>query len=461
MIRSVFLPFGALIVGGALLVSGAGDRVLARGPTGEAQPVSFEPFPNDLCPLPGESGQVPQYSRYPLPPPQDAAARPLGSVHLDRAPARYIKDPGPAWSAVAVNPENNIVVLTDENLHRIVEYHRLDNTPPNVEMTMPRRVISGVETETEMLCGVYVDPRSLEIYVTNNDTINWMPVFSREARGNAAPDRKLATPHRAWGIAADELKQELYLTIQSPSAVVVYPKNAQDTEQPLRILEGDATELADARGIAVDTVNNLLVVGNHGHRRFYGGEAKSTMKGTWQDWIRGEGFPVQTGLRILPRDYLPGLGRFEPPSINIYPLGASGNTRPLRVIKGPRTRLNWPSHIAVHEQRGEIFVANDADDSILVFRLSDSGDVAPTRVIKGPRSTLKNPTGLALDRVNNELWVANMGTYAATVYPLTANGDTPPIRTIRGGPAGREALMIGNPGAVAYDSKRQEILVPN
>ena len=31
----------------------------------------------------------------------------------------------------------------------------------------------------------------------------------------------------------------------------------------------------------------------------------------------------------------------------------------------------------------------------------------------------------------------------------------------RGGPAGRLALNIGNPGAVGYDSKRQEILVPN
>jgi hypothetical protein len=32
---------------------------------------------------------------------------------------------------------------------------------------------------------------------------------------------------------------------------------------------------------------------------------------------------------------------------------------------------------------------------------------------------------------------------------------------IRGGPPNQVALMIGNPGAVGYDSKRQEILVPN
>ena len=48
------------------------------------------------------------------------------------------------------------------------------------------------------------------------------------------------------------------------------------------------------------------------------------------------------------------------------------------------------------EQRGEIFVANDASDAILVFKLSDNGDVAPTRVIKGPRSGVFAPTGVAL-----------------------------------------------------------------
>jgi DNA-binding beta-propeller fold protein YncE len=106
-------------------------------------------------------------------------------------------------------------------------------------------------------------------------------------------------------------------------------------------------------------------------------------------------------------------------------------------------------------------VANDANNQVLVFKLTDNGDVAPTRIISGPRSLVSAPTGLALDRVNGELWVANMGNYAVTVYPVAANGDAPPVRTIRGGPAGKVGLMIGNPGASAYDAKREELLVPN
>jgi len=54
-----------------------------------------------------------------------------------------------------------------------------------------------------------------------------------------------------------------------------------------------------------------------------------------------------------------------------------------------------------------------------------------------------------------------MGNFAATVFPITADGDVAPSRVIRGGPADQIGLMIGNPGAIGYDSKRQQILVPN
>jgi DNA-binding beta-propeller fold protein YncE len=377
--------------------------------------------------------------------------------NFDKKPSRYIKDPNPAWSSIAVNAENDMVVMTDENLYRIVEYSRLDNTPPTARLTEPRRMIGGNRTYTEMMCGSYVDPKTLEVYVTNNDTQDWMPVFSRKARGNVPPDRLLATPHRAWGITADEGRQELYLTIQHPAAVIVYRKTAANNEAPLRLLEGDATELADPHGITLDIKNDLMIVANHGHRRFYGGPAVSTLTTNWEEWIGRS----TADLNGLPRRYLLGLGQFEMPSINIYSRGASGNTPPLRIIKGPSTQLNWPSHVAVHEDRGEIFVANDADDSVLVFRISDNGDVGPTRVIRGPRTPIKHPTGISLDVKNGELWVASMGNFTAAVFPITANGDVEPVRIIRGGPTNRMGLMIGNPGAVGYDSKRQQILVPN
>jgi hypothetical protein len=96
-----------------------------------------------------------------------------------------------------------------------------------------------------------------------------------------------------------------------------------------------------------------------------------------------------------------------------------------------------------------------------VFSANASGNAAPVRVLKGPKTGIKHPTGLALDLQNDELWVANYGNHSATVYKADANGDVPPLRTIRSSPPNTLALMIGNPGALAYDAKREEILAPN
>src|SRR5262245_57808374 len=123
--------------------------------------------------------------------------------------------------------------------------------------------------------------------------------------------------------------------------------------------------------------------------------------------------------------------------------------------------LNWPSHIALHEERQELFVANDADDSILVFRASDKGNVAPGRMIKGHNTGIKNTPGIALDVKNGEISVASMGTHALLSFHVTAKGYVKPARIIRGAPTNQVALNTGNPGAVGYDTKRDQILVPN
>ncbi len=145
----------------------------------------------------------------------------------------------------------------------------------------------------------------------------------------------------------------------------------------------------------------------------------------------------------------------------MYDLKASGDAPPLRVIEGPKTQLNWPTHVAVDEERQELYVANDAGHSVLTFSTTASGDVAPIRVLKGPKTMIQNPTGVFFDAANDELWVSNFGNHSAAVFKRGATGDVPPLRVIRSGPLGQEALGIGNPHPVAYDSKRDQILVPN
>src|SRR5207253_9989047 len=88
-------------------------------------------------------GQGPSQDRKPIP--------------LDRAPARVIKDQYPSFSAVAINAEENMLVVTDENLYQILEYDRRENTPPQARLTEPKRIISGPNTRAKMKCGFDIE----------------------------------------------------------------------------------------------------------------------------------------------------------------------------------------------------------------------------------------------------------------------------------------------------------------
>ena len=365
-------------------------------------------------------------------------------------PIRWIRDPYAAFSSVAVDPINNEVVLTDENLFQILVYDRTVNTPPAARLTEPKRVIAGLKTRIEFQCGLYIDPTNGNIYAVNNDTVDTLVIFDRNAKGDVPPTRELYTPHGTFGIAVNESTQEMFLSLQHDSAMVVFRKYAEKDEPPLRLLQGDATGLADPHGVALDSKNGWVFIANHG-------AVSSRSPRTETPGRRAE----KPNWPLERRNAIPGSGRSLPPSIIVHSQKAQGNAAPLRVIQGPKTRFNWPTGLAVDEQRGELYVANDIGHEILVFNVTDSGDVAPKRVIKGRRTNLSNPTGVWVDLKNNELWAANFMNHSATVYPLNASGDVAPLRIIRSGPLNEPSLGIGNPHPVAYDSKREQILVPN
>ena len=452
-------------VAGGLLVAGRGlapesdgaGKADLRKPPGSAQLVSVEPLPamgvnsgmdGEMCQWVPASASFSFLSAF-----QEEVRRERAAAanDADREPVRVIRDSYPTFSAVAIDLKNNEMVLQDENLFQIMVYDRQANTPPTATMTEPKRIIGGHETKIEFNCGLYVDPESGDIYSVTNDTVDTLTIFSREVRGNQPPTRELRTPHGTFGIAVHEEREEMYLSVQHTNAIVTYRKMAEGTEQPLRYIKGPATQLEDPHGIAVDTRNDLLFVTNHGHARDPQGVGSSGAGGRIASapWREDTTEDSDVG------------GWFEPPSITVYPLEAEGDVSPLRIIEGPLTGLNWPAHVYYDSENQEIFVANDADDSIVVFAGDATGNAAPIRVLKGSNTGIKNPTGILIDNVNDEMIVANMGNHSATVYRRDANGDAAPLRTMRGGPLGKLALAIGNPGAIAYDSKREEILVPN
>jgi len=361
---------------------------------------------------------------------QLTSGAPLAGADRTLTPLRTIRDTHPTYSAIAVDINSNEVILQDNNLWSYRVFNRLDNTAPGAEMTQPKRLVQGDKTAIQFNNGLYVDPANGDIYSVESDVGDKMVVFPRDADGNVPPKRILATPHRVYNIAVDEARSELFVTVEYPPEIVIYRKDASGKDQPIRRIRGDRTGLDAPHGIVVDEKNQLLFVNTWGHH---------------------------SNFRV------PGTGRFYPPAIKVYPLNASDDTPPLRVITGDRTQLNWPAAMKLNPDTGDLYVANDIGQSVLVFAnaAAAQGNVAPVRVIKGDKTRLRNPTGVFLDRKNQELWVSNLGNASATAYPLTANGNVAPLRVIRSAPEGKRSLNFGRTAAVAYDSRREQLLVPN
>ena len=458
---------GKVVTTLAVLVVAAGWLLMSRsGPsrlTGQARLVSVQQLPEQFREMDGmacewmpASAGASLAAAFQEPAGQEAVpGEAERTAAAQRRPVRVMVDQYAGFSAVAVDPVRNEVVMTDENLFSIRTYDRTENTLPQATLSEPKRIIRGENTDIEFQCSLWVDPSNGDIYAVNNDTLGKLVIFSREARGDVAPDRFIETPHTTYGIAAHEPSQEILLTVQDDSAVVTYPKSAQGKEAPIRLLQGEKTLLADPHGIAIDPRRDLLYVTNWGSGNRRVAPPGGATTGTFG---RGDGHPNWP----IGRNYsIPGSGYIQPPSITVYPRTARGDVAPARTIQGPRTQLNWPTALAVNPENGELFVANDPEHSILVFAANANGDVAPIRVLRGPKTLLKNPTGVFFDVKNHELWVANFGNHSATVFRPEASGDTPPLRVIRSGPPDAPAPMMGNPHTVAYDSKRDEILVAN
>ncbi len=179
--------------------------------------ISLEPLPamdGDMCEWTPASANSSLISSFP----QDQAAAKRSSSSADaprpseaarselakRKPVRVLQDPYSAFAGLAVDPVRNEVVMADENMFSIHVYDRMENTPPRAKMSEPKRMIHGENTYLEFVCSLYVDPANGDIYAINNDTMNWMPVFSRDAKGDMAPTRILATVTCAFGIVADD-----------------------------------------------------------------------------------------------------------------------------------------------------------------------------------------------------------------------------------------------------------------
>ena len=385
-----------------------------------------------------------------------------------RMPVSTIRDPYAGFAAIRVDPVHNEVVVMDEFKFNIYVYDRLAVTPPSAPQTTPKRFIGGGKTLSRYNSDGYVDTKTGDIYIVNNDSEPGLFRFPRTAEGNVEPANELTTPYGAFGMTVDEERGEIFVTIQHDGAVQVYPKAAKADENAVRLIQGNRTGLADPHGVAFDPKTRLIYVANYGTERdeTFGVDQQmpnplNALSPRGDNNARRPNWPAGNLNNANRREVVFGSGKFGPPSITVHAADATGNVAPVRHIVGPKAQLNWPTGISIDSARGEIYVSNAAGDSINVFSATATGDVAPIRQIKGPKTLLRNPNGVSVDTVNGEVWVANFGNHTATAYKWDANGNVEPIRVIRSAPLNAPTTLISNPYMIAMDTRRDEVLVPN
>jgi len=156
--------------------------------------------------------------------------------------------------------------------------------------------------------------------------------------------------------------------------VLVFSRDADGDVAPLRILKGPDTGIVNAYRVAIDPVRNLMVVSSGG----------------------------RDGLRIYDRT-------------------ASGNTKPLRFIRGYGAKdvqiMTIDSDTGMifgsarpgvlNSEEGDISGRYLLDDFVGVWSVYDDGEVLPRLTIGGPGLLLKDVRGLALDKKNKNVIVSD------------------------------------------------------
>jgi DNA-binding beta-propeller fold protein YncE len=358
----------------------------------------------------------------------------------DLIPLRQVSDPYPVFNGIAIDPLNNLIAMSDVNRKSLLSYDRTADSTRGA-VTALRRQVFGPLTNIGFVAGVMMDPQRREIYAVNNDIEDTMVVLPYDAQGNAEPSRILSIPHQAWGLAMSRAHDQIAITVELQEAIVFYKRDARNVTPPLRYIRGPNTGLADPHGIFWGDRHNEIAVANHGNFR---------------------GLIRDVGAGCAPTGTAdPEGGAVLPSSITFYSGDAKGDIRPLRTLQGDQTQLDFPMGLSVDEEHDEYAVANNGANSVLVFSRTAAGDIAPLRVLAGRKTLINRPMGVAIDTRNNELWVSNFGDHTALVFDRLATGNEPPKRIVRTAPAGTPTPGFGNPQTVAYDSTRDQILVPN
>jgi hypothetical protein len=168
------------------------------------------------------------------------------------------------------------------------------------------------------------------------------------------------------------------------NSITVYQRDANGDVAPLRVIQGPDTQLRNVYSLAVDPVNDVLVVGLNSD---WGAERVNPARGA------------------------------EKGAILVFGRTDQGNVKPRAVIRGDKSRIVRINQMQVYPQRKLIVVAmpgiidkmEPADAFVGVWSYDDNGDVPPKWTIPiGAKTKLKKPFGVVLNPKKKEVIVSDM-----------------------------------------------------
>lgn len=223
----------------------------------------------------------------------------------------------------------------------------------------PLRTIAGAATLLNLPIGIVVDPVNDEIVVRNlGSASNQVLTFSRTDDGNVAPSRVLGgnlteIDAESVDLAVDAVNDELFVSSRDSgglNAVLVFPRTMTGNVAPARKIQGATTTLTQPYGIAVDTVNDeVLVVDSAASSRIV-------------VFLRTASGNVAPSREILPSPAIPNLAGIDldlardeivvasqsQAKLAVFSRTASGPTAPLRTVIGPATGLTAPALLEIN-----------------------------------------------------------------------------------------------------------------
>lgn len=271
-------------------------------------------------------------------------------------------------AGVYLDEVNDELFITTEHINKITVYRK-----SAVGDEKALRYIQGPHTGIADPHGLYVDPKTDELFVSNygnfretNENDDTESSANEDTGGERQRDKDNTGIKRGKKDKAPRKVLPLSPSTGKfvPPFIAVYARNANGDVAPTRVIQGPSTRLNLPLGITRDR-SGQIVVANSGDN-----------------------------------------------SVLFFDPQASGDAAPVRVLKGTHANLKAPTGVAVDPLRDELWVTSWGNHLTSVFATMVQGDTAPLRYIRSaakdaPAATFGTPGAVAWDPVRKQILVPN------------------------------------------------------